>query len=82
MDNSFAQEHRRPELNPDISRYIVAGITTKTCGPLLLGPIPSGRLKNPRDADEWSSLNLCLSIGRMSVLYRAWDVLVQSGAES
>ena len=32
-----------------------------------LGPIPSGRLKNPRDVDKWSSLRHCLSLCGMSV---------------
>ena len=27
-----------------------------------LGPIPSGRLKNLKDIDKWSSLSLCLSV--------------------
>ena len=37
------------------------------CGPLSLGPIPSGRLKNLKDVDKWSYLNLCLSVRGMSV---------------
>ena len=24
-----------------------------------LGPIPTGRLKNPKDFDKWSSLSIC-----------------------
>ena len=32
-----------------------------------LGPIPSGRLKNLKDVDKWSSLSLCLPVRGMSV---------------
>ena len=36
-------------------------------GPLSLGPIPSGRLKNLKDVDKWSSLSLYLPVRGMSV---------------
>ena len=32
-----------------------------------LGPIPSGRLKNLKDVDKWSSLSLYLPVRGMSV---------------
>ena len=32
-----------------------------------LGPIPSGRLKNLKDVDKWSSLSLHLPVRGMSV---------------
>ena len=35
--------------------------------PLSLGPIPSGRLKNLKDIDNWSSLSLYLPVRGMSV---------------
>ena len=41
-----------------IGRYIVTWMTTLNGGPLSLGPIPCGRLKNLGDFDEWSSLSL------------------------
>ena len=34
---------------------------------LSLGPIPSGRLKNLKDVDKWSSLSLNLPVRGMSV---------------
>ena len=43
-------------------RYIVARMTTQNGGPLSLGPIPSGRLKNLNDVDKWSSLSLYLPV--------------------
>ena len=46
-------------------RYIVARMTTSNGGPLSLGPIPSGRLKNLKDVDKWSSLSLYFSIRGM-----------------
>ena len=36
-------------------------------GPLSLGSIASGRLKNLKDVDKWSSLSLCLSVRVMSI---------------
>ena len=42
-------------------------MTTENGGPLSLGPIPIGRLKNSREIDKRSSLSLCLSVGGMSV---------------
>ena len=56
--------------NPDTGRYIVARMTTSNGGPLSLGPIPSGRLKNLKDVEKWSSLSLCLSVRGMSVIKR------------
>ena len=44
-------------------------ITKKNSGPLSLGPIPGGRLKNLKDIDKWSSLSLCLSVMGMSVTW-------------
>ena len=35
--------------DPGTDRYIVAQVTTENGGPLSLGPIPSGRLKNLKD---------------------------------
>ena len=37
-----------------------------------LGPIPSGKLKNLKDFDEWSFLSICLSVKRWAVLLQ-WD---------
>ena len=34
---------------------------------LSLGPIHSGRLKNLKDVDKWSSLSLCIVVRGMSV---------------
>ena len=42
------------------------------------GLISSGRLKNLRDVDEWSSQRLCLSVMGISVS-RVWAVLMESG---
>ena len=53
---------------PGTGRYIVARMTTKNGGPLSLGLIPSGRLKNLKDVDKWSSLRPYLSVGGMSVI--------------
>ena len=53
--------------NPGTGRYIVAWMTTLNGGPLSLGPIPSGRLKNLKDVDKWSSLSLYLQVRGMSV---------------
>ena len=53
--------------NPGTVRYIMAQMTTKNGGPLLLASIPSGRLKNLNDVDKWSSLSLCLSVRAVSV---------------
>ena len=53
--------------NPGTGRYIVARMTTQNGGPLSLGPIPSGRLKNLKDVDKWSSLRLYLPVRGMSV---------------
>ena len=44
-----------------------------------LGPIPSGRLKNPGHIDRWSSLGFCILVKGMSVTRRlglyfgTWD---------
>ena len=35
--------------------------------PLSVMLIPSGRLKNTRDVDKWSSLRICLSVRGLSV---------------
>ena len=40
----------------------------------VFGSCPSGRLKNLKDVDKWSSLSLCLSVRDL----RALAVLVQS----
>ena len=40
-------------------------MTTLNGSPLSWGPIPSGRLKNIRDFDEWSSLGFGLSVRGM-----------------
>ena len=53
--------------NPGTGRHIVAQMTTKNGGPLSLGPIPSGRLKNLKDVDKWSSLSLYLPVRGMPV---------------
>ena len=53
--------------NPGTARYKVAWMATKNGGPLSLGPIPSGRLKNLKDVDKYSSLSLCLSVWGMWV---------------
>ena len=42
-----------------------------------MSPIPSGRLKNPKDVDKWSSLSLCLQLGECELLV-SWTVPVQS----
>ena len=34
-----------------------------------MGPVPSGRLKNLKDIDKWSSLNLYLPVRGMSVTW-------------
>ena len=52
---------------PGTRRYVVARMTTQNGGPLSLGPIPSGRLKNLKDVDKWSSLSLYLPVRGMSV---------------
>ena len=54
-------------LDPGTGKYTVAQMTTLIGSPLLLGRIPSGRLKNFSDTDKWSSLSLCLSVRGMSV---------------
>ena len=46
----------------------------KNGGPLSLGPIPSGRLKNLKDVDKWSSLSLCLSVRGMQVTMSLYSV--------
>ena len=46
----------------------MAPLTTYNGGPLSLGPFPSGRLKNLKDVDKWSSLSLCLSVRGKSVI--------------
>ena len=43
-----------------------------------LGPIPSGRLKNLKDVDKWSSLSLYLQVRGMSVTCELGPVPVQS----
>ena len=48
--------------NPGTGRYIVARMSTQNGGPLSLDLILSGRLKNLRDVDKWSSQSLCLSV--------------------
>ena len=53
--------------NPSTCRYTVALMNPKNGGPLSLGPIPMGRLKNLKDVDKWSSLSLCLAVRGMSV---------------
>ena len=53
---------------PGTGRYILARMTTYNGDPLSLGPIPSGRLKNLKDFNKLSSLNLCLSVRGMSVI--------------
>ena len=52
---------------PGTGRYIVARMITENEGPLSLGPIPSGRLKNLTDIDKWSSLSLYLLVRGMLV---------------
>ena len=42
-------------------------MTTSNGSPLSLGPIPSGRLKNLKDVDNWSSLSLYLSVSQLLV---------------
>ena len=39
---------------------------------------PVVRLKNLKDVDKWSSLNLCLSVGGNVSHKRAWTLLVYS----
>ena len=41
-------------------------------------PPPSGRLKNLKDADKWSSLSLFLSGRGRLVTFTAWAALMQS----
>ena len=53
--------------NPGIGRWVVVGMFTLNSRLLSLGPIPSARSKNIKDIDNWSSLSLCLLVGRMSV---------------
>ena len=50
-----------------IDRQIYSGfwLTTYYGGPLSLGPVPSGRLKNPRDLKKGSFLRLSLSVTGM-----------------
>ena len=48
-------------------KLFIEQITTQNGGPLLLGPIPSGRLKNLKDVDKWASMSICLSVRGMSV---------------
>ena len=64
--------------NPGTDRYIVARMTTLNGGPLSLGPITSGRLKNLQDVDKWSSLSLYLPVRGMSVTCELGAVPVQS----
>ena len=45
----------------------MAWMTTYNGGPLSLGPVPSGRLKNLKDVDKWSSLSLYLPVRGISV---------------
>ena len=45
----------------------MAQMTTYNGGPLSLGPIPSGRLKNLKDVDKWSSLSLYLPISYLGL---------------
>ena len=53
-------------------------MTTRDGGPLSLGYIPSCRLKNARDVDDWSSLRICLSIKGMSFMGELRLHLLQS----
>ena len=55
---------------PGTGRSIVVWVTTLNGGPLSLGPIPSGRLKNLKGGDKWPSLKLCLSVRGVSVIKR------------
>ena len=65
--------------NPGTGRYIVAQMTTYNGGPLSLGPIPSGRLKNLKDVDKWSSLSLYLPVRGECQLLVSWGTVpVQS----
>ena len=43
-----------------------------------MGPIPSGRLKNLKDVDNWSFLSLYLQVRGMSVTCELGTVPVQS----
>ena len=44
-----------------------------------IGPIPSGRLKNLKDVDKWSSLSLYLSVMGECELLVSWGAVpVQS----
>ena len=65
MTHAWPAVHMTPEYL--ILRYIVAQMTSKNDGPLSLGPIPSGRLKNLKDVDKWSSLSFYLPVRGMSV---------------
>ena len=67
MGKTLGWEHRCPWFDPRYSRYIAAGMTTYNVGPLLLRPVPSGRLKNLGVTDKGSSLRVCLSLRGMSV---------------
>ena len=53
--------------NPRYSQIPSAGEDHLRWWSSVLRPIPSGRLKNPRDIDKWSSTRLCLSVRGMSV---------------
>ena len=47
-----------------------------------MGPIPSGRLKNLKDIDKWSSLSLYLSVRGMQVTCELGLYFVQSDGSS
>ena len=52
VGNTIIKEHRRLGSNPDAGRSIVASRAILNYGPLSLGTIPSGRLKNLKDVDK------------------------------
>ena len=53
----------------------MAQMATLNRGPLSLGPLLSGRLKNRSYIDQRISLRLCLSVRGMSVSRALWQNL-------
>ena len=50
--------------NPWTGRYIVDQMTSINGSALSLDPIPSGRLKNLKDVDKWSSFSNIIHTGK------------------
>ena len=67
LGNTLSWEHIGRGFNPR-QRHSGSDDSLKMAVLCHWEPIPSGRLKNLRDVDKWSSLSLCLSVRRMSII--------------